>query len=57
MGTPFERTMAVTNGLSMLAQAMRDDPPPALAPHRDLVWLMLNDMVVHYEEVAAATSS
>jgi len=54
MGTPFERTMAVTNGLALLAQEMRENPPPALEPYRDLVWLMLNDMVVHYEEVAAA---
>jgi benzoyl-CoA reductase/2-hydroxyglutaryl-CoA dehydratase subunit BcrC/BadD/HgdB len=54
MGKPFERTLAVTSGLSMLAEAMKENPPPALEPYGDLVWLMLNDMVVHYEEVAAA---
>ncbi len=46
--------MNVTNGLSLLAEEMKRNPPPALAPYGDLVWLMLNDMVVHYEEVAAA---
>ena len=54
MGAPFERTMMVANGLSIIAQAMKDNPRPPFEEYAHLSSLMMNDMAAQYEDIAAA---
>ena len=55
MGEPFERTMAVTNGmLKPMARLMRESPPPPYQDYAHLLAALLDQNVEHYADIAAA---
>jgi benzoyl-CoA reductase/2-hydroxyglutaryl-CoA dehydratase subunit BcrC/BadD/HgdB len=55
MGEPFERTMAITNGmLKPMAQLLRKNPPPPYQDYAHLFAAAVDHDAAHYSDVAAA---
>ena len=55
MGKPFERTMAVTNGmLKPMAQLLKENPIPPYQEYAYLLAAAIDQNVTHYTDIAAA---
>jgi benzoyl-CoA reductase/2-hydroxyglutaryl-CoA dehydratase subunit BcrC/BadD/HgdB len=55
MGEPFERTMAITNGLlKPMSQLLKENPVPPYQDYAHLLAATLDQNVTHYTDIAAA---
>jgi benzoyl-CoA reductase/2-hydroxyglutaryl-CoA dehydratase subunit BcrC/BadD/HgdB len=55
MGEPFQRTMAITNGiLKPMVQILRENPEPPYQDYAHLLAAAVDQNVTHYQDIAAA---